>query len=83
MRHYFVAARLDDPPRSAMIGFDARPRWILRPRKHDAAEALTYAQLEARERAEVALVVQRQLTGPNGDERLPYDDVEELASRAP
>jgi len=58
MQRYFVAARIADPERSAMVGFDARPRWLLLPRTR-VDDRLTPEDLERRERREIAIVVDR------------------------
>jgi hypothetical protein len=79
MKNYFVAARLEDPGKSGMIGFDARPRWVLRPR-HAPASDLGVADLLKREQREVALAVERRTAAAPGDDAsVPDDDIERRA----
>ena len=78
MRTYFVAARIPDPERSAMVGFDAHPRWLLLPRTR-VDLSLGREALERRQRRETAIAVQRQIDETaDGHE----DEVEDLAQRA-
>jgi hypothetical protein len=55
LRNYFVAGHRRERDRTGMSGFDARARWILRPRKRPLSEVTTHAMLFRRMRLEMAL----------------------------
>jgi len=79
LQNYFVGARLAERPKTGMIGYDGRPRWVLRPR-HTTLEALTRKELEARVRQEMGLAdMQRLAAAPDADVVID-DGIEELAS---
>ncbi len=56
---YFVAARLEEREHTGLAGFDARPRWVLRPRKAPL-EGKERAFLEHRRNVEMGLAAMRE-----------------------
>ncbi len=79
--NYFVAARAPTPPRTSRIGFEARPTWIMRPRKIRLT-GKPIDQLDRRSKTEMAIVEMLAATaGPTYDPVHPREDVEELAQR--
>ncbi len=78
LENYFVAARLEERPKTGMIGFDGQPRWILRPRQKPTG-TLTRKALEQRMRQEVGIADMQRLSAPHDAEVVPDDDIERLA----
>ena len=78
--NYFVAARREEREHNPMAGFDARPRWILRPRTKPLAgvSLVDMRKLTDRE-AGLALAAWR-VRAPEA-EALPDDGIEDAASR--
>ena len=88
VRSYFVAARRHERDRTGTSGYDARPRWLLRPRKHPLASELTTQELLDRQRIEKGFAEMKSAESPMDTEITPSDEIEELterevASRAP
>jgi hypothetical protein len=79
--NYFVAARREERLHTGMTGFDARPRWIMRPRKHPLS-GLTDDQLFRRAQTEMGLAESRRRQAPFKTELLPDDTIEDLAATA-
>jgi hypothetical protein len=79
LENYFVAARLEERPKTGMIGFDGQPRWILRPRTKPAA-TLTRKALEQRMRQEMGIADMQRLSALPDAEVIPDDDIERLAA---
>ncbi len=80
LENYFVAARLEERPKTGMIGFDGQPRWILRPRTKKPAEPLTRKALEQRMRQEMGIADMHSLSALPDAEVVVDDDIERLAS---
>jgi hypothetical protein len=79
MSSYFVAGHVATPRSYARIGFDARPTWVLLPRKN-RLEGTSLEDLAARQAAEAAIAEMRfhvafDVTSPD----VPYADIEALA----
>jgi hypothetical protein len=77
--HYFVAARREEREHSGMAGFDARPRWVMRPRKRPIADG-TKATLDRLLHVEMGLAEAEMLTLPPDTEPTVDDAIEERAS---
>ncbi|WP_394848847.1 hypothetical protein LZC95_15505 [Pendulispora brunnea] len=79
--NYFVAQRLDDRASFPVIGWKARPSWILRPRRVPLT-GLPIAALERRQRIEIGLAEMRMRTVQAGAGKADDgDDIEDLASK--
>jgi hypothetical protein len=81
-RYYFVAARREERERTGMTGFDARPRWILRPRKVPLVDA-DPDTLRRRQLVEMGIAEMRRRTVKPNVESTPEDDIEEIAALVP
>jgi len=79
-RHYFVAGRRHERERTGMTGYDARPRWVLLPRKTPLAEA-PLAELIRRQEVEKGFAQMESAKTPVETEIFPVDAIEELAAR--
>jgi hypothetical protein len=79
LQNYFVAARLEERPKTGMIGFDGQPRWILRPRKTPLGP-LPRKVLEQRMRQEMGIADMHRLAAMPESEVVPDDDIERRAS---
>ena len=77
-RHYFVAGRRHERSRNGMTGFDARPRWVLRPRKA-ALPATSMKMLLLRQHIEMGLAETARARSPLDVEIVPQDEIEALA----
>ena len=78
-RNYFVAGRRHERDRNGMSGLDARPRWLLRPRKNP----LPASDLKAiflRQHIEMGLAEMEGAKTPLDSEIEPADEIEQLAS---
>lgn len=80
IRNYFIAGRRHERERSGMTGYDARPRWLLRPRKQPLPET-SVVELRLRQGVEKGLAEAKTAQTPPDTEITPADDVEELAAR--
>lgn len=78
-RNYFVACRLEEHEHTGMAGFDARPRWILRPRKEPLASG-DWASLEQRRRVEMGLAAMREQRRGQGAPPAVDDAIEGIAA---
>lgn len=78
-RHYFVAGRRHERARNGMTGFDARPRWVLRPRKA-VLPAASMKALLLRQHIEMGLAETARAKSPIDVEIVPQDDIEALAA---
>ena len=78
-RNYFVASRLEEHEHTGMAGFDARPRWILRPRKEPLASE-DWAALEQRRRVEMGLAAMREQRRGQGAPPAVDDAIEAIAA---
>jgi hypothetical protein len=79
-RYYFVAARLEERDRRGTTGFDARPRWILRPRKHPL-DGFARDALRRRQLLEMGIAEMRRRALAPDVESTPDDGIEELAAQ--
>lgn len=80
LENYFVAARIPTPPRTSFVGFDARPGWVMRPRKHPL-HGVPLKKLMARARVEQALADLREAAaGDDAEHAVFHDEIEDLAS---
>jgi hypothetical protein len=79
LRNYFVAARLEEREKTGMIGFDGRPRWVLRPRR-TPLETLARTALDQRIRQEMGIAHMQRLAAPPEAEVVIDDEIEQLAS---
>lgn len=77
--NYFVATRLEEREHTGMAGFDARPRWILRPRK-TPLKGMTWAALEQRRRIEMGLAAMREQQRGEGAAPEVDDAIEDIAA---
>ncbi len=77
--NYFVASRLEEREHTGMAGFDARPRWILRPRK-TPLKGMTWAALEQRRRLEMGLAAMREQQRGEGAAPEVDDVIEDIAA---
>lgn len=77
-RNYFVASRLEEHEHTGMAGFDARPRWVLRPRKVPL-EGRPFTELEQRRRVEMGLAAMREQARPKGAVPEVDDAIEQIA----
>lgn len=80
LQNYFVAARLGERPKTGMIGYDGRARWVLRPRRTPLQE-LSRKQLEARMRQEMGIADMQRLAAAPDDDVVIDDGIEDLASQ--
>lgn len=80
VRNYFVGVRRHERERNGMTGYDARPRWMLRPRKHPLPP-MPKEQLFARMKAEKGLAEMKAAESDVESEVMPYDEIEEMAER--
>jgi hypothetical protein len=80
VRHYFVGLRRHERPRNGMTGFDGRPRWGLRPRKHPLPEA-PKEELFIRMNLEKAFAEMRASESDMDAEPMPYDEIEAMGER--
>jgi hypothetical protein len=81
VRNYFVAGRRHERDRTGTSGYDARPRWLLRPRKNPLDGALTTAELLDRQRIEKGFAEMKSAQSPLDTEVSPSDEIEELTER--
>lgn len=77
-RNYFVAARRHERDRNGMTGYDARPRWLMRPRVHPLP-ALPKADLFMRTRVEQGFAEAKAAKSPLDSEIVPSDEIEAMA----
>ncbi|MDB4941854.1 MAG: hypothetical protein JWP97_1388 [Labilithrix sp.] len=80
-RFYFVAGRRHERDRNGMTGYDARPRWLLRPRQRPLSGELTKPQLLRRQEIEKGFAVMKSALVPAPREIAPSDDIEDLTDR--
>jgi hypothetical protein len=78
---YFVSARRHERDHTGTTGYDARPRWTLRPRRipPNRTEPLTKAQLFLRQRIEKTLAEMKAAQTPADIEPHPSAEIELLA----
>jgi hypothetical protein len=81
LRHYFVAGRRHERNRTGTSGYDAGPRWLLRPRQHPLSAALTAQDLQGRRRIEKGFAEMKSASSPMDVEIGPSDEIEGLAER--
>lgn len=79
-RNYFVGARRHERERNGMTGYDARPRWVLRPRKHPLPP-MPKAELFMRMKLEKGLAEMKAAQSDVDSEVMPFDEIEEIAER--
>ena len=77
--NYFVAARRADREHTGMTGFDARPRWIMLPRKHPL-KGMTLDALDYRLLVECGLAVANTLRLQKREEPTIDETIEERAA---
>jgi hypothetical protein len=80
-RNYFAAAKREEREHTGMTGYDARPRWILRPRKHVLPESISDKELWSRVQVEMGFADLARRRGPFKTELMPDDTIEERAAR--
>ena len=83
LRNYFIAERFDDRGAWPVIGWKARPSWILRPRR-EPLERATAEELERRRLVEMGLAEMRMRVaqaGTGAGKVDDGDDIETLAAR--
>lgn len=80
LRNYFVAARLWERPKTGMIGFDGRPRWVLRPRRAPL-DGISRAALADRVRLEMGIAEMQRRAAPEDGDVVVDDGIEALAAR--
>ena len=80
-RNYFVAGRRHERDRNGMTGYDARPRWLFRPRKTPLPASLTAEQLDEHQRIEMGFAEMKSAHFSEDREIEPADDIEEMAAR--
>lgn len=78
-RNYFVAGRRHERNHNGMTGFDARPRWLLRPRKVTLPET-SIKMLLLRQHIEMGLAETARARSPLDTEIAPSDEIEALAA---
>lgn len=78
-RNYFVACRLEEKEHTGMAGFDARPRWVLRPRKQPL-EGGDRAFWDHRRRVEMGLAAMREQGRGQGADPEIDDAIEQIAA---
>jgi hypothetical protein len=81
IRNYFVAARRHERNRTGTSGYDAGPRWLLRPRRDPLAVTLTTHELVGRQRIERGFAEMKSATSPTDVEVTPFDEIEALTER--
>ncbi len=81
VRNYFVAGRRHERDRTGTSGYDARPRWLLRPRKIPLGRDLTTPQLLARQRIEKGFAEMKSAESPMDTEIAPSDEIETLTAQ--
>jgi Glycosyltransferase family 87 len=81
VRNYFVAGRRHERDRTGTSGYDARPRWLLRPRKQPLDVALTTQELLDRQRIEKGFAEMKSAESPMDTEITASDEIEELTAR--
>ena len=81
VRNYFVAGRRHERDRTGTSGYDARPRWLLRPRKTPLGPELTTQQLLDRQRIEKGFAEMKSAESPMDTEVRPSDEIEDLTTR--
>jgi len=79
VENYFVAGHRHERDRNGMSGFDARPRWLLRPRKNPLPH-LEARRLFLRMHVEMGFADMKSARFPMESEIEPSDDVEQLAA---
>jgi hypothetical protein len=79
-RNYFVAGRRHERERTGVTGYDARPRWVFRPRK-TPLPAATKEALVVRQRVEKSLAEMKSAQIPPDVEVHPSEEIEEMAAR--
>jgi hypothetical protein len=80
-RNYFVAGRRHERDRTGMTGFDARSRWVLRPRKRPLGAEVALKALVDRQRVEMGFAEMKSARTPVDTEITPSDEIEELTAR--
>jgi hypothetical protein len=78
-QNYFVACRLEEHEHTGMAGFDARPRWILRPRKTPLPGG-DWPALQQRRRVEMGLAAMREQGRGKGATPAVDDAIEAIAA---
>jgi len=81
IRNYFVAARRHERDRTGTSGYDARPRWLLRPRHAPLGADLTRQQLVEHQRIEKGFAAMKSAESPMDTEIRPSDEIEELTAQ--
>ncbi|MBX3190627.1 MAG: hypothetical protein KF819_26740 [Labilithrix sp.] len=79
LRNYFVAARLHERKKMGMVGYDERPRFILRPRKTPIV-GLDHQALGRRARVEAAIADARRWAAGPDSVPVVEADIEDLAA---
>jgi hypothetical protein len=77
--NYFVAGRRHERDRNGMSGFDARPRWLMRPRKAPLPP-MSLKTLFLRQHIEMGLAEMESAKSPLDSEIVPADEIEALAA---
>jgi hypothetical protein len=77
--NYFVAARREERERNGMSGLDARPRWVMRPRKNPLPPT-TREDLERRLAIEMGLAEAHARSVPEKSDPIIDDEIEERAA---
>ncbi|CAN5924551.1 hypothetical protein BH11MYX4_BH11MYX4_64940 [soil metagenome] len=80
VRNYFVAGRRHERDRTGTSGYDARPRWLLRPRRTPLPAELTTQELLDRQRIEKGFAEMKSAESPMDTEVRPSDEIEELTA---
>ena len=80
LRNYFVAARLPDHKRTGMVGYEEKPRFVLRPRKAPLPSSMSHDDLLTRSRTEAGIADGRRWPLTADGPILIPDDIEELAA---
>ncbi len=78
---YFVGARREEREHTGMTGLDARPRFIMRPRKEPLSSAMSPEELARRLTTEMGLAEARAKALPPNADPVIDDTIEQLASR--
>jgi len=80
IRNYYVGARRDERGRNGMTGYDARPRWVLRPRARPLPPA-SKAELFMRMKLEKGLAEMKAAESDIESEVMPCPEIEEMGER--
>lgn len=81
IRSYFIAGRRHERERNGMSGYDARPRWLLRPRKNLLPATLTRDELFLHQRVEKGFAEMKSAQSDVETEITPSDDIEAMTAR--